>query len=108
MLSLADVLKEQETLVYGLGTIKLLASSSILREEIVSADVLSLVQNTLQVCCEVCSSTSSSSSASVQPSAGDMAHTRNILIQVRLFGKGSSTYKPTLMFVRSELVARVC
>lgn len=73
-LMLADPLKEQETFVYGVGTIKLLASSPVLRDQILSADVMALVENTLKVCCEACSSS--------QPTTGEMTHMRNILIQV--------------------------
>lgn len=71
---MANPLKEQETLVYGLGVIKLLASSPALREQMVSTDVMVLMNNTLKVCCEEC--------ATSQPTAGEMTHMRNILIQV--------------------------
>lgn len=80
-LMLADPLKEQETLVYGLGTVKLLASSPVLRDEIMSADVMVLIEDTLRVCCEACSSS--------QPTAAEMTHMRNVLIQVCISGKGS-------------------
>ena len=60
--------------MYGLGVIKLLASSPSLREQMVSTDVMVLINNTLKACCEKC--------ATSQPTAGEMTHMRNIQIQV--------------------------
>lgn len=74
-LMIADPLREQETLVYGLGTIKLLASSPELREEIADTEVMVLMEGTMRVCSEVCSSS--------KPTATDITHMRNILIQVQ-------------------------
>lgn len=64
---------------YGLGTIKLLASSPCLREQVASSGVMDLTINTLRVCCQACDSG--------KLNAGEMVHVRNILIQV-LVGKG--------------------
>ena len=67
----ADPLVDCETMVYGLGTVKLLASNSELREQLVSAGVVGLVANTLLKCTE--------------PSSQEEAmksRIRNILIQV--------------------------
>lgn len=61
-------------MVYGLGVVKLLASSPALRDQMLDTNVMALISNTLTACCEACSST--------QPTAGEMAHMRNMLIQV--------------------------
>ncbi len=74
MLQLAEPLQEQETMVYGLGTIKLLASSPCLREQVTSSGIMDLTVSTLRVCSQAC--------ASGKLAAGEMAHIRNILIQV--------------------------
>ena len=68
---LADPLNEQETMVYGLGTLKLLASCSDLRELLVNIDVVTLMAKTLKVCCEIQSSSNLST-----------AHLSHMLIQV--------------------------
>lgn len=94
VLKLADPLKEQETMVYGLGTIKLLGSSSVLRDEIMNADVMVLIEDTLKVCCEACAS-----SSSAQPTTGEMAHMRNILIQV-CGGRVKGQYLYKLHFIQ--------
>ena len=79
VLQQAEPLKEQETMVYGLGTLKLLASSPCLREQVASSGVMDLTVNTLRVCSQACDSG--------KLNAGEMVHIRNILIQV-LLGKG--------------------
>jgi hypothetical protein len=63
-------------MVYGLGVIKLLASSPALRDQMLETDVVGLIGNMLTVCCETCSA------AVQQPTATEMVHMRNILIQV--------------------------
>lgn len=50
-LLLVDPEAEQETMVYGLGTLKLLASCPELREQLASStQVMSLLLNTLKLC----------------------------------------------------------
>ena len=74
VLQLAEPLQEQETLVYGLGTIKLLASSPHLREQMASSGVMDLTVSTLKACSQAC--------AAGKLTAGEMVHVRNIVIQV--------------------------
>ena len=69
----ADPLVDCETMVYGLGTVKLLASHGELREQLVSAGVMELVANTLLKCTEPTSQEKAMKS-----------HVRNILIQVHV------------------------
>ena len=76
MLMLADPLSEQEIMVYGIGTLKLLSSCPNLREQLADCDVMVLMMNTLKVCCEA--------QSSVQLTVGEMTHLRNMLIQVKL------------------------
>lgn len=61
-------------MVYGLGVVKLLASSPVLRDQMADTEVMALIVSTLKVCCDSCST--------AQPTAGEMAHMRNMLIQV--------------------------
>lgn len=70
---LANLVKEQETMVYGLGVVKLLASSPVLREQMLATNVMTLIVSTLKVCCETCST--------MRPNATER---RNVLIQVRI------------------------
>ena len=72
----ANLLKEPETMVYGLGVVKLLASSPVLRDQMLDTEMMQLIGNTLTVCCETCSA--------MQPTTAEMLHMRNILIQVHL------------------------
>jgi len=53
LLSVADPLTNTEAMVYGLGTIKLLASNSELRDQLASAGVMRFLASTLQKCTEV-------------------------------------------------------
>ena len=50
LLSTAELHSDPEALVYGLGTVKLLASNSGLRGQLGEAGVMSLLANTLQNC----------------------------------------------------------
>ena len=83
----ANPLKEPETMVYGLGVVKLLASSPALRDQMVDTEVMALISSTLTVCCETCLGS--------QPTALEMTHMRNILIQV-LSGRGNILVKGTI------------
>ncbi len=69
LLSTAEPGSDPEALVYGLGTVKLLASNSGLREELGKAGVMRLLASMLQTCTE--------SSQSM-----DKKLVRNILVQV--------------------------
>ena len=70
----ADPLVDCETMVYGLGTVKLLASSHDLREQLISAGVMGLMANTLL-----------KSTEEASQEDGMKPRVRNILIQVLLF-----------------------
>lgn len=88
VLKLAELPKEQETMVYGLGAVKLLASSGALREEIMAAGVLALLEDCLRGCCEA----PPSGGGQATPTAGEVTHMRNVLIQV-CWVKGLWYYK---------------
>ena len=66
-----DPLSDYETIVYGLGTVKLLASNHELREQLASAGIMRLMANTLKSC------TDESSMQKIGKSK-----IRNILVQV--------------------------
>ena len=68
----ADPLVDCDTVVYGLGTVKLLASNSELREQLVGAEVMKLMANTLL---------KSTEQASQEENM--KTRVRNILIQVQ-------------------------
>ena len=53
LLSVADPLTNTEAMVYGLGTVKLLASNSELRDQLAGAGVMRFLASTLQKCTEV-------------------------------------------------------
>ena len=53
LLLAADPLVDPEAMVYGLGTIKLLAGNSSLREQLAGTGVMPLLTNTLQKCTDV-------------------------------------------------------
>lgn len=69
LLLTTDPHSDPEATVYGLGTVKLLASNSSLRGQLGEAGVMRLLANTLQRCVE-------------NSANGDKKHTRNILVQV--------------------------
>lgn len=71
---MADPLSEQETMVYGLGTLKLLASCPDLREQLVNTDVIVLMMNVLTLC--------TNPHTLSQYTPGERTHLRNMLIQV--------------------------
>lgn len=70
----ADPLVDCETMVYGLGTVKLLASNGEVREQLISAGVMGLMANTLL----------KSTEQSSQDEPGLKSRVRNILIQVHV------------------------
>ena len=53
LLLTADPLVDLEAMVYGLGTVKLLAGNSSLREQLAGAGVMPLLADTLQKCTDV-------------------------------------------------------
>ena len=74
LLLTADPLMDSDTMVYGLGTVKLLASNGELREQLIVAGVMGLMAATLQRSTEQTS----------QVEEGLRPRLRNILIQVWL------------------------
>ena len=72
LLLTADPLVDCDTMVYGLGTVKLLASNGELREQLIAAGVMGLMATTLQRSTEQAS----------QVEEGVRPRLRNILIQV--------------------------
>ena len=74
LLLTADPLMDSDTMVYGLGTVKLLASNGELREQLIAAGVMGLMAATLQRSTEQTS----------QVEEGLRPRLRNILIQVWL------------------------
>ena len=73
LLLTADPLVDSDTMVYGLGTVKLLASNGELREQLIAAGVMGLMATTLQRSTEQTS----------QVEEGLRPRLRNILIQVQ-------------------------
>lgn len=71
LLLTADPLADCDTMVYGLGTVKLLASNGELREQLVGAGVMGLMAATLQ-------------RRTGQVEEGARPRLRNILIQVQI------------------------
>lgn len=53
LLSVENPLTNTEAMVYGLGTVKLLASNSELRDQLAGAGVMRFLASTLQKCTEV-------------------------------------------------------
>ena len=74
LLLTADPLVDCDTMVYGLGTVKLLASNGELREQLIGAGVMGLMATTLQRSTEQAS----------QVEEGARPRLRNILIQVQV------------------------
>ena len=72
LLMSADPLVDCDAMVYGLGTVKLLASNSELREQLVGAGVVGLMASTLM----------KSTSEEASQDEGMKSRVRNILIQV--------------------------
>ena len=68
----ADSLVDCDAMVYGLGTVKLLASNSELREQLVGAGVVGLMASTLM----------KSTSEEASRDEGMKSRIRNVLIQV--------------------------
>ena len=52
LLSTCDVVSDSEVLVYGVGTVKLLASNSDLRLQLIEGDVLPFLTSLLQRYCQ--------------------------------------------------------
>ena len=75
LLLTADPLVDCDTMVYGLGTVKLLASNGELRDQLIGAGVMGLMATTLQ---------RSTEQASQQIEEGARPRVRNILIQVQV------------------------
>lgn len=74
LLESADPLVDSETMVYGLGTVKLLASNRDIREQLVSAGVMRLMADMLLKCTE-----------RGDGEDGTRSRIRNVLIQVIMF-----------------------
>ena len=72
LLLTADPLVDCDTVVYGLGTVKLLASNGELREQLIGAGVMELMATTLQ----------RSTEQANQKEDGVKPRLRNVLIQV--------------------------
>ena len=72
LLLTADPLLDCDTMVYGLGAVKLLASNGDLREQLIGAGVMGLMAATLQ----------RSTEQAIQEKEGERPRLRNILIQV--------------------------